>query len=211
MMTTHSATLFLFVLILLSPTPCTSQSNDKPADGKSKTPPRRISPSQPTEPPSHYEKAEALLKEAKFVEAIAEYKNSLEDHPENEAAYFGMALAQTQAGLAKEAVLSYEAALKINAQLWEAETKLGMLLMNQQSFLQALQHLQKACALNPKNFQPAFFAAKALESLGRWNEAAEAGLRALPLAEDSAAKFEVHATLGVLYLKAGSLEDAEKH
>jgi superkiller protein 3 len=210
-MTTHSAALFLFVLIHLSSTPSTSQSEAKPAEGKPKTPPSRVSSSQRTELPSHYERAGTLLKEGKFVEAIAWYKSSLEDHPDNEAAYFGMALAQTQAGLAEDAVLSYEAALKINPQLWEAETNLGMLLMNQQRFEQALPHFQRASELNPKNFQSAFFAAKALESLSQWKEAAEAGLKALPLAEDGAAKFEVHASLGVVYLKAGSLEEAEKH
>jgi tetratricopeptide (TPR) repeat protein len=152
-----------------------------------------------------------LLKEGKFVEAIAEYKRSLDDHPENEAAYFGMALAQTQARMAKDAVASYEAALKINPQLWEAETNLGILFMNQQSFEQALPRFQKALELNPKNFQAALFSAKALEFLSRWKEAAEAGLKALPLAEDGAAKFEVLALLGTIYLKAGSLDEAEKH
>jgi len=209
-MTIHSVVL-LILLLFLSPALCAAQSKTKPADGKPKTPPVRVSPSQATDLPSHFEKAESLLKEGKFVEAIAEYKSSLEDHPENEAAYFGMALAQTQAGLAKEAVLSYEAALKINPQLWEAETNLGMLFMNRQSFDEALPHFQKALELNAKNFQSAFFAAKALESLSRWKEAAEAGLKALPLAEDSAAKFEVHASLGAAYLKAGSPEEAEKH
>jgi len=205
----YSAALFLILLLFL-PSALDAQSKTKPAGGKPKTPPGRVSPSQRTDLPSHYEKAESLLKEGKFVEAIAEYKISLEDHPENEAAHFGMALAQTQAGLAKEAVLSYEAALKINPQLWEAETNLGMLLMNQQSFDPALARFQRALELNPKNFQSAFFAAKALEALSRWKEAAEAGLKALPWAEDSAAKFEVHASLGAIYLKAGSQEDAEK-
>ena len=166
---------------------------------------------QPTEVASHFEKAEALLKAGKVVEAIAEYKRTLEDHPENEAAYFGMALAQAQAGLAKEAVLSYEAALKINPQLWEAEINLGMLLMNQQRFEESLSHFQRASGLNPKSFQSAFFSMKALESLKRWKQAAEAGLNALPLAQDDATKFEVHASLGVIYLKAGSAEEAEKH
>ena len=210
-MTTYSAILFLIVLILLPSTPCASQSKAKPADGKPKTPQGRVSSSQGTELPSHYERAETLLKEGKLVEAIDEYKRSLEDHPENEAAYFGMALAQTQTGMTKEAALSYEAALKINPQLWEAETNLGMLLMKQQSFDQALPHFQRALELNPTNFQAAFFAMKALESLSRWKEAAETGLKALPLAEDSAAKFEVLASLGAVYLKAGSPEQAEKH
>ena len=210
-MTIYSSILFLILLLSSLPTLCAAQSKTKPADGKPKTPPGRVSPSQRTNLPSHFEKAESLLKESKSVEAIAEYRSSLEDHPENEAAYFGMALAQTQAGLAKEAVLTYQAALKINPQLWEAEANLGMLLMNQQSFELALPHFEKAMEINPKNFQSAFFAAKALESLSRWKEAAAAGLKALPLAEDSAAKFEVQASLGAIYLKANSPEEAEKH
>lgn len=210
-MTIYSAVIFLMLLLFLHPALCASQSKTKPADGKLKPPPSRVSSSQGTELPSHYERAETLLKEGRFIEAIAEYKISLEDHPENEAAYFSMALAQTQAGLAKDAVLSYEAALKINPQLWEAETNLGMLLMNQQSADQALPHFQRALELNPKNFQSAFFAVKALESLSRWKEAAEAGLKALSLAENNAAKFEVHASLGVIYLKAGSPGEAERH
>jgi tetratricopeptide (TPR) repeat protein len=108
-------------------------------------------------------------------------------------------------------MLSYEEALKINPQLWEAETNLGMLLVNQQNFEQALPHLQKALELNPKNFESAYFATKALESMSRWKEAAEAGLKALPLAEDNAAKFEVHASLGAIYQKGSFLDEAEKH
>jgi len=210
-MTTYSAVPFLLLLLFRPPNLCAAQSKAKSADAKPKTVPGRVSSNQRTDLSSHYERAEVLLKESRFAEAIAEYKSSLEDHPENEAAYFGMALAQTQAGLTKEAVLSYEAALKINPQLWEAETNLGMLLMNEQNFDRALTHFQKALALNPKSFQSAFFSAKALESLSQWKQAAEAGLRALPLAEDSAAKFEVLASLGVVYLKGGFPDEAEKH
>ena len=201
----------LFLIFLLFCSPALSQSKSKPGDAKPKTPPSRVSSNQRADLPSHYERAETFLKEGRFVEAISEYKTSLEDHPENEAAYFGMALAQSQAGLVKEAVLSYEAALKINPQLWEAETNLGMLLMNQQRIELALTHFQRALELNPKNFRCSFFATKALESLGRWKEAAEAGLKALPLAEDDTAKFEVHALLGTIYLKVDSPEEAERH
>jgi tetratricopeptide (TPR) repeat protein len=207
-MTTCSAVLLLLFCSSLSGF---TQSKTKPPAGKSKTPPGQVAPAQRSDLPSHFEKAESFLKEGKFIEAIAEYRASLEDHPENDAAYFGLALAQTQAGLPKEAVLSYEAALKLNPELWEAETNVGMLLANQQSFDQALAHFQRALELNPKNFQAALFAARALESLGRWKEAAEAGLKALPLAEDSAAQFEVHASLAAAYLKSDSPQEAEQH
>jgi len=151
------------------------------------------------------------LKEGKFRDAIAEYHKSLEDHPENEAALFGMALAQTQAGMAEQAVLSYESALKINPQLWEAEINLGILLANQQHFEQALSHFQQALELNPKSFQAASFAARTLESLGRMPNAATSYLKALSLAASDSEKCNIHTFLGDLYLRAESWDDAERH
>ncbi|MCI0627375.1 MAG: tetratricopeptide repeat protein [Acidobacteria bacterium] len=209
-MTTRSVVFLLITLLFLQPVLC-GQSKTKSADRKPKERPNQASAAPNNNLPSHYDKAESLVKEGKFAEAIAEYKSSLEDHPENEAAFFGMALAQTQAGLAKEAVLSYEAALKIDPQLWEAETNLGILLMNQQSFDKALPHFHRALELNSKSFQAAFFLAKALEALGRLKEAAEACLQALPLAQDNPQKFEIHASLAAIHFKTGSLEEAEKH
>jgi tetratricopeptide (TPR) repeat protein len=202
----------LWLLFLAASSHTLGQAKTKAPQDKPKVAPRPTAAApRPDAAPSHFEKAERLLKESKFVEAIAEYQSSLEDYPENEAAYFGMALAQTQVGLTKEAAASYEAALKINPQLWEAETNWGMLLMGLESFEQALTRFQRALELNPKSFQSAFLAAKALRSLGRWPEAADAGLKALALAENDGTKFEVHASLAEIYLKSGSVAEAETH
>ena len=105
---------------------------------------------------SHFEVAENFLKDGKFLESISEYKLSLADHPENEAAYFGMALAQAQAGFPWEATLSYQAALRINPKLWEAEINWGMLLLSQHDFNSAVTHFRKAQSLNAKNFQACY-------------------------------------------------------
>jgi protein O-GlcNAc transferase len=163
------------------------------------------------ERPSHFENAERLSKEGNFLESIQEYKLSLEDYPENEAALFGMALAQTQAGLVQEAEQSYRAALKINPKLWEAETNLGMLLLKQQRFEDALPHFKRAQELNPLSFHTSFFTAKVLESLGRFPEATAQYQLALPLAQDGAEKLEVHLSLGQIYLKTRSWAEAERH
>lgn len=206
-------TAILWLLFFLVPSAqALGQTNSKAAQSKPKVSPNPATAApRPDAAPSHFEKAERLVKEGKFAEAIAEYKRSLEDYPENEAAYFGMALAQAQTGLTKEAAASYEAALKINPQLWEAETNWGMLLMGLQRFEQAVGRFQRALELNPKSFQSAFLVAKAQQSLGRSPEAVEAGHKALALAEDDGAKFEVHALLAEIYLRSGSGADAEKH
>lgn len=159
---------------------------------------------------SHFEAAEKLLKEGKFLESIGEYKLSLADHPENEAAYFGMALAQAQASFPADAAQSYEAALKINPQLWEAEINWGMLLFSQQDFSNAVIHFRKAQNLNTKSFQSYYLAAKTLESLGRPLEAESSYLEALPLAQEDLEKADVHASLGAIYFKDKKWNESEK-
>jgi tetratricopeptide (TPR) repeat protein len=188
-----------------------AQSQSRP----SRTKARSGSPADSTESandrPSHFENAERLFKKRNFLESIQEYKLSLEDYPENEAALFGMALAQAEAGLMQEAEQSYKAALKINPKLWEAETNLGMLLLKQQRFDEALPHFKKAQELNSQSFHISFFSAKVLESLGRFPEATEHYKQALSLAQNAAEKLEVHLSMGQIYLKTRSWPDAEKH
>ncbi|HEX2523810.1 MAG TPA: tetratricopeptide repeat protein [Terriglobia bacterium] len=176
---------------------------------KAKT--RSTGGSTESERPSHFENAERLSKEGNFLESIQEYKLSLEDYPENEAALFGMALAQAQAGLVQEAEQSYRAALKINPKLWEAETNLGMLLLKQQRFEDALPHFKRAQELNPQSFHTSLFTAKVLESLGRLPEARDQYQQALPLAHNAAEKLEVHLSMGQIYLKTRSWAEAEEH
>jgi tetratricopeptide (TPR) repeat protein len=187
------------------------QSRGKGSRAKAKTE-SSASPTESTrERPSHFESAERLFKEGRFLESIEEYKLSLEDYPENEAAYFGMALAQAQAGLSADAIQSYEAALKINPKLWEAETNLGILWVNQKRFDRALSHFQKAQEVNPKNFQISFFSARSLEALGRLQDAVTQYRQALALAQQPSDKFDVHLALGQIFLKTQLWNEAEQH
>jgi protein O-GlcNAc transferase len=194
---------------LWSPFGLCAQSRSRSSVTKAKT--RSTGGSTESERPSHFENAERLSKEGNFLESIQEYKLSLEDYPENEAALFGMALAQAQAGLVQEAEQSYRAALKINPKLWEAETNLGMLLLKQQRFEDALPHFKRAQELNPQSFHTSLFTAKVLESLGRLPEARDQYQQALPLAHNAAEKLEVHLSMGQIYLKTRSWAEAEEH
>jgi tetratricopeptide (TPR) repeat protein len=178
----------------------TTKTNTRPAAAKATA----------REKPSHFENAERLLKEGQFQEAIEEYRISLEDYPENEAAYFGMALAQVQAGLPQDAVQSYQAAIKINPDLWEAEANLGMLLLNKADFEGALPHLQRARQLKANSFQISFFCAKALESLNRLQDSAAVYLEALSMAKTSSEKLNTHLALGQIYVRLRSWDQAEE-
>jgi tetratricopeptide (TPR) repeat protein len=170
---------------------------------------------QPTRPAergnSHFDRAEKLLQEGNYSEAISEYKLSIQENPKDEAAYFGLALAQSQAGQVSQAIQSYQAALQINPKLWQAEINLGMVLLNQQNASEAHVHFKKAQALNPKSFRASYYAGKAQELLQKHSEAEADYLLALGLAEGDPDKFDTCASLATLYLKRRNLAEAEKY
>jgi len=160
---------------------------------------------------SHLEQAEKLAQTKQYSQAIPEYKLAIQEDPQNETAFFGLALAQSQAGQNDQAIESYQATLKINPGLWEAEVNLGILLLNQQSVSEALVHFKKAQGINPKNFRTHYYTGKAQELREEINEAEANYLVALELAKEDPENFEIHASLGSLYLKKGAWAEAEKH
>ncbi len=158
---------------------------------------------------SHYEKAEALARDHQYEEAIKEYRLELQEVPQNEAAYFGIALAQTHLERNLEAVQSYLEALRINPNLWEAELNLGILLISEKDWARALFHLERAHELNPKSFQATFYTAKAQLLLEKPAQAEQNLLSALQLADTRIQKFDACAALGSLYLKKKDYSKAE--
>jgi len=160
---------------------------------------------------SHFEQAENLANTKQYLEAIAEYRLALQETPDDEAALFGLAMTQSQAGQNPEAIQSYLSVLRVNPKLWEAEVNLGILLLNQQNASQALTHFQNAQNLNPKNFRIHYYAGKTQELLGDLAQTESNYLRALDLAQEDSEKFEIHASLGSLYLRKKSWSEAEKH
>jgi Flp pilus assembly protein TadD len=56
---------------------------------------------------SHFEQAENLANTKQYLEAIAEYRLALQETPDDEAALFGLAMTQSQAGQNSEAIQSY--------------------------------------------------------------------------------------------------------
>jgi Flp pilus assembly protein TadD len=101
--------------------------------------------------------------------------------------------------------------LQINPKLWQAEINLGMVLLNQQNASEANDHFKIAQALNPKSFRASYYAGKAQELLQKHSEAEADYLSALRLAEEDPDKFDIHASLGSLYLKKRNLAEAEKY
>src|SRR5215470_7887242 len=101
---------------------------------------------------SHFDQAENLAKTQKYVQAISEYRLASQENPDDEAALFGLAMAQSQIGQNAEAIRSYLSILKLDPSVWEAEVNIGILLLKQQNGSDALTHFQKAERLRPSNF-----------------------------------------------------------
>ena len=152
-----------WILLFAPVIPCSGQEN-----------PTLPSESPHPTPSSHFEKAEGLARLGKYAEAIDEYQRELVDNPSDEAALFGLALAQARLGKTSEAVQSYLQTLRINPDLWEAELNVGILLAGEQDLDRALFHLERAQSLNPKSFTASFFAAKVQAQLEKSVEAEKA-------------------------------------
>ncbi len=168
-------------------------------------------PSSATQGVSHFDQAENLAKTKKYVQAISEYRLALQENPDDEAALFGLAMAQSQIGQNAEAIQSYLAILKLDPKLWEAEVNIGMLLLKQQNGSDALTHFQNAERLNPNNFRIHYYMAKTHELLGDPAQAETLYVQALELAGNDTEKFDVHSSLGALYLNKKAAPEAEKH
>jgi tetratricopeptide (TPR) repeat protein len=169
-----------------------------------------ISPSA-SQASSHFDQAENLSKAKKYLQAISEYQLALQETPDDEAALFGLAMAQSQIGQDAEAIRSYLSLLKLDPKLWEAEVNIGMLLLKQQNASDALAHFQNAQNLNPKNFRILYYMAKTRELLGDLAQAETLYIQALELAGNDSEKFDIHASLGALYLKKKAGPEAERH
>jgi len=156
------------------------------------------------------EEAQRLSGDGKLKEAVDAYRRFLKDHPANESALFGMALVLSKLGMIDDSVLAYEAALETNPKLWEAETNLGMLWLNRRIYDKASDHLKKAQALNPGNFQIALLRAQADEALDK-ADAVQQYEKALILAHQPPQQFEVHTSLARIHSKNNDWSGAEKH
>ena len=160
---------------------------------------------------SHFERAEKLAGERKYEEAIPEYLLAVGENPKDEAARFGLALAQSQAGKSLEAAQSYLEVLKINPNLWEAELNLGILLMGENDSVGALPHLEAAHRLNPRNFPSALYTAKALAVQEKLVQAEPLFQSALELAREPGDRFQVYTSLAALYMKQKEYSKAEQN
>jgi tetratricopeptide (TPR) repeat protein len=128
--------------------------------------------------------------------------------PKDYSAHFHLALAYSLLGKNPEAIPEYKTTLELRPGLYEAEINLGICLLRAKDAAAALTPLREAAAQKPKEFQPAFYLARALLDTKQIPEAEAGYVTALSLNSDSAAAEEGLAQALALQ---GKRSEAEPH
>jgi len=143
------------------------------------------------------------LEEQKYDLASQEFSKAVEAAPGDYAARFHLALADSLLGKDEEAIAGYRKVLELKPGLYEAELNLGMVLVRQKQFPEAIPHLKTAASLKPAEQRPAAYLADAELGLGRALATAGKFEEAAPLFRG-----EQQLELASLYEKAGRTADA---
>ena len=142
---------------------------------------RQVLALDPRRPGIHYRMGRTLLARARQIassedmaSAQKEFEQELALDPGNGNAAYEMAEARRNGGQFEEAQKLFEQALKSHPDFEEAQLGLASVLMSQQKPQQALQHLQKAIELNPKNEVSWYRLSQVQRSLGNSRAAQDA-------------------------------------
>ncbi len=140
-----------------------------------------------------------------YSAAVASFTKAVEADPEDYAAHFHLALANSMLGKAPEAIAGYRKALALKPGLYEAQVNLGMLLLEQKQAREAMAPLSAAVDQKPLEFRPSFYLAEALLAAG---ELAKAEQQFLAAAKISSGSAPVQAGLARARARQGRLEEA---
>jgi tetratricopeptide (TPR) repeat protein len=140
--------------------------------------------------------------------AVESFTKAVAADPKDYSAHFHLALAYSMVGKNAEAIPQYKAALELKPGLYEAEINLGICMLRVKDAAAALTPLREAAAQKPKEFQPAFYLARALLDTKQLPEAEAGYAAALALNQNSAAAEEGLAQALALQ---GKRSEAEPH
>lgn len=124
------------------------------------------------------------LEEGRYAEAEEIFRKALAGDPEDYAAQFHLALAQSLLNKVEDAIAGYKRVLELKPGLYEAELNLGILLLKAGKANEAAPVLSSAVEKKPNDPQLNYFLAEALAAGGELDKA-EAHYRAAAAADPS--------------------------
>ena len=147
------------------------------------------------------------LKAENYATAAPLLEQALEADPDHLEARFNLAFAYTQLGEDAKAIDSYKKVLDLKADVPQALTNVGILLIRQERAGEAIPYLEKLTELRPDDFQAVFALGRARAGLGELEAASAALERAAEIDPSSGhAAYEY----GRVLIALERFEDAER-
>lgn len=141
-------------------------------------------------------KGAQLISEENYAVAKLIFEDALKNNPKNAGAYAGLAEIYSAQDDNEQALVNYEKAVSLDADLTELHAPLGVLYFQKGEVAKAEMHLQKAVAANPDNAETQFFLGLLRYKQDRNEEAAAAFKRVIALDPNNA---EAQYYLGGIY------------
>ena len=157
----------------------------------------------PGNPLRHDAVGNLYLEDARYDDAIAEYRASLSLNAESAPTYYNLGFALSMRGRRDEARDAFEQALRIDPDYAQAHNNLGAMLQLAGRGAEALDHFRRAVAQRPDNVDAQINLAQLLSSQGRAREALDHFEAALALRADSA-----QALAGIAWIRATAADSS---
>src|SRR5262245_8944658 len=121
----------------------------------------------------HLEKAEAFLQEGKWAEASVEFQSALAVDPNSADAHYGLARAFLGGKEPRRAYWELEETVRLAPENSEARLRLGEFLLfgKKEELERALENADTVLAAEPQRWEAMLLKGRALQSLGRVDEA----------------------------------------
>jgi tetratricopeptide (TPR) repeat protein len=143
-----------------------------------------------------------------YDQAVQLFRQAVAADPNDYAAHFHLALAESLLGKDADAIPEYQKTLQLKPGLYQAELNLGILLLRAKRAAEAAPHLQAAVEAKPKEFRAQWHLAEALLGTGDAAQAEAHYQAAVELDGKSAA---AQLGLGRAQAKQNRLSDAAEH
>jgi tetratricopeptide (TPR) repeat protein len=158
---------------------------------------------EPNNPLRHDAVGNLYLEDARYDDAIAEYRASLSLNADSAPTHYNLGFALSIRGRREEARAAFEQALRIDPDYAQAHNNLGAMLQLAGRAGEALEHFRRAVALRPDNVDAQINLAQLLSTEGRSREAIGHFEAALTLRADSA-----QALAGIAWIRATSADES---